>query len=77
MREQELVEAADNELAQQELSWVNRSRFLQTLRELVSVRLAKFGLAVLGIAVIAAVFSPILALHDHIKINPRDSLQDP
>ncbi len=77
MREQELVEAADNELAQQELSWVNRSRFLQTLRELVSVRLAKFGLAVLGIAVIAAVFSPLLAAHDPIKINPRDSLQNP
>ena len=77
MREQELVEAADNELVQQELSWVNRSRFLQTLKELVGVRLAKFGLAVFAIAVIAAVFSPLLTVHDPIKINPRDSLQNP
>ena len=54
MREQELVESTENELAEQSLSWVRKSRFLQTLRELVSVRLAKFGLVVLGIAVIAA-----------------------
>ncbi|MCY4580445.1 MAG: ABC transporter permease [Chloroflexi bacterium] len=77
MREHELTETTGNELADQNLNWVRRSRFLQTLRELVGVRLAKFGLAVLGIAVIAAVFSPLLAVHDPIKINPRDSLQDP
>ena len=77
MREQELVEAAESELAQQELNWLNRSRLLQTLRELVGVRLAKLGLAVLGLAIIAAVFSPLLAVHDPIKINPRDSLQNP
>ncbi|MYE54056.1 MAG: hypothetical protein F4X34_02520, partial [Chloroflexi bacterium] len=63
MREQELIEATENALAEQELSWVRRSRFLQTMRELVSVRLAKFGLAILAIAVIAAVFSPLLAVH--------------
>ena len=77
MREQEIVEATESEISEQQLSWVSRSRFLQTLRELVGVRLAKFGLAVLGIAVIAAVFSPLLSLHDPIKINPRDSLQNP
>ena len=77
MRERELTESTGNELADQDLNWVRRSRFLQTLRELVGVRLAKLGLAVLGIAIIAAVFSPLLAVHDPIKINPRDSLQNP
>ena len=77
MREQELVESTENELAERELNWVRKSRLLQTLKELVSVRLAKFGLVVLGIAVIAAVFAPLLSVHDPIKINPRDSLQDP
>ena len=77
MREHELTETTGNELADQDLNWVRKSRLLQTLRELVSVRLAKFGLAVLGVAVIAAVFSPLLAVHDPVKINPRDSLQDP
>ena len=37
------------------------------------MRLAKFGLAILAIAVIAAVFSPLLAVHDPIKINPRET----
>ena len=77
MREHELTETTGNELADQDLNWVRRSRFLQTVRELLSVRLAKLGLAVLGLAIIAAVFSPLLAVHDPIKINPRDSLQNP
>ena len=77
MREHELTETTGNELADQDLNWVRRSRFLQTLRELLGVRLAKLGLAVLGLAIIAAVFSPLLAVHDPIKINPRDSLQNP
>ena len=72
-----MTETTGNELADQDLNWVRRSRFLQTLRELLSVRLAKLGLAVLGLAIIAAVFSPLLAVHDPIKINPRDSLQNP
>ena len=60
MREHELTETTGNELADQDLNWVRKSRMLQTLKELMGVRLAKFGLTVLGVAVIAAVFSRCL-----------------
>ena len=71
-------DARESEVVQERrLERIRKSRFSQTLAELVKVRLAKFGLGVLAIAVIAAAFSPLLATHDPVKINPRDSLQSP
>lgn len=71
-------EARDSEVLQERrLERIRKSRFSQTIAELVKVRLAKFGLGVLAVAVIAAAFSPLLATHDPVKINPRDSLQSP
>jgi peptide/nickel transport system permease protein len=50
---------------------------MQTLREVMRVRLAKFALSILFVTVIAAVFAPWLAPYDPTKSKPWDSLQPP
>ncbi len=50
---------------------------MRTIRELLQVRLSKFGFTILAIAIVAAVFAPLLATHDPVKITPRDSLESP
>lgn len=48
-----------------------------TLRRLGRNRLAVVGIAILVVVVIAAVFAPILALDDPLKMNPTDLFQGP
>src|SRR5690554_6033087 len=51
--------------------------FVQTLREVMRVRLAKFASCILFITVVAAIFAPWLAPHDPVKSRPWDSLKPP
>jgi peptide/nickel transport system permease protein len=50
---------------------------MQTFREVLRVRLAKFALAILFVTVFAAVFAPWLAPYDPTKSKPWDSLTPP
>ncbi len=50
---------------------------LVTVREVLRARMAKLGVLILLIAVTAAVFAPLLAPYDPIKIHPTDSLAKP
>jgi peptide/nickel transport system permease protein len=51
--------------------------FVQTLREVMRVRLAKFASGILFITFMAAIFAPWLAPHDPVKSRPWDSLKPP
>jgi peptide/nickel transport system permease protein len=50
---------------------------MQTFREVLRVRLAKFALVILFVTVFAAVFAPWLAPYDPTKSKPWDSLTPP
>lgn len=50
---------------------------IKLLGEVLRVRLAKFAMVVLLITVVAAIFAPLLAPHDPVKINPPNSLAAP
>jgi peptide/nickel transport system permease protein len=56
---------------------LRRSPSLQLVWQLLDLRLARFGLVVLVIFIVLAVFAPWLAPMDPIEIHPRDSLQRP
>ncbi len=47
------------------------------LREMLKLRLAKFSFIIITITVVAAVFSPLLARHDPVKIDPMNNLAAP
>ena len=47
------------------------------LREMLRLRLAKFALSIIAITVVAAVFSPALARHDPVKMDPMNNLSAP
>jgi peptide/nickel transport system permease protein len=50
---------------------------MQLVGQLLDLRLARFGLVVLILFIVLAVFAPWLAPMDPIEIHPRDSLQRP
>jgi len=50
---------------------------LVILREMLKIRLATFSFIIITITVVAAAFSPLLARHDPVKINPMDNLSEP
>lgn len=56
---------------------VGRNPWMSLLGELLRLRLARFGLAVLAIFVVCAVFAPWLSPQDPIQTHPRDSLKRP
>jgi peptide/nickel transport system permease protein len=56
---------------------VGRNPWLSLFRDLWRLRLARFGVVVLTIFIIAAVFAPWLAPKDPIETHPRDSLERP
>ena len=47
------------------------------LREMLKIRLAKFAFFIIAITVLAAVFSPLLARHDPVKMDPMNNLSAP
>ena len=47
------------------------------VREMLKIRLAKFSFFIIALTVVAAVFSPLLARHDPVKINPMNNLAAP
>jgi peptide/nickel transport system permease protein len=56
---------------------LRRSPSIRIAKQLVDLRLARFGLIVLFLFVIMAAFAPWLAPMDPVEIHPRDSLQRP
>ncbi|MDO8632648.1 MAG: ABC transporter permease [Phycisphaerales bacterium] len=59
------------------LSGVGRNPWVSLFRELLRLRLARFGLAVLTVFIICAVFAPWLSPKDPIQTHPRDTLTRP
>ena len=47
------------------------------LREMLRIRLAKFAFLIIAVTVLAALFAPLLPLHDPTAINPEKSLSVP
>jgi peptide/nickel transport system permease protein len=58
-------------------SAVGRNPWVSLLGQLWKLRLARFGLIVLTVFIVAAVFAPWLSPKDPIETRPRDSLKRP
>lgn len=56
---------------------VGRNPWVSLFRDLLRLRLARFGLVVLSIFIICAVFAPWLSPKDPIQTHPRDTLKRP
>ena len=54
-----------------------RNPWAGVLTQLFELRLARFGLVVLGLFIFLAVFAPLISPFDPIEIHPRDSLERP
>jgi peptide/nickel transport system permease protein len=79
MSQQSTVLTAPPQLAAPRVSAETRGQFLLwvTFQEMLRARMAKLGLLILLIAVTAAIFAPLLAVHDPVKTHPSDSLAQP
>ena len=56
---------------------IRRNPWLSLVGKLLQLRLARFGLVVLAIFAVLAVFAPWLSPQDPIQTHPRDSLERP
>lgn len=56
---------------------IHRNPWVSLVGKLVELRLARFGLVVLSIFVVLAVFAPWLSPQDPIQTHPRNSLEPP
>lgn len=54
-----------------------RSLLLVTAREVLRARMAQLGVLILLVALATAVFAPLLAPYDPVKVHPTDSLAQP